>query len=275
VLPTPGPVPPSVSILGVPVDDVDMDEAVDRIVALVHDGRRTGRCHQVATVNVDFVVNALDDRELTTIMQSTALSIPDGMAIVWAARMLGEPLRTRVAGADLVPALAERAAGEHLRLALYGAAPGVADRAARVLTERTPGAEVWADPGPVFGDVAELTDRDVEALAGARPDIACIAFGNPKQERFIARFGPELGIPVMIGVGGSLDFLVGAQRRAPRWMQRSGLEWFHRAASDPQRLAGRYARDARAFFPRLGRELAEVHVAGRVSHGSETAGASA
>jgi ABC-type transporter Mla MlaB component len=91
----------------------------------------------------------------------------------------------------------------------------------------------------------------LEPLRESRPDICCVAFGNPKQEQFIARFGDHLGIPVMIGVGGSLDFLVGEKRRAPEWMQRSGLEWLHRAATEPRRLAGRYARDALVFLPRL------------------------
>lgn len=247
--------PPSVaSILGVRVDDVTMDEVIDRIGELVADGRRTARCHQVATVNVDFVVNALEDPQLATIMAATALSLPDGMAIVWGSRLLGTPLRTRVAGADLVPALAERAARDGLRLALYGGAPGVAVRAARLLSARHPDAEIWATAGPVFGRPDELTIADVAPLRDADADICCVAFGNPKQERFIARFGSSLGIPVMIGVGGTLDFLVGEQRRAPRWMQRTGLEWLHRASTDPRRLARRYARDAVVFLPRIGRD---------------------
>lgn len=250
-----GPTPGSVSILGIPVDDVDMTEAVERIVALVHDGRHTQRCHQVATVNVDFVVNALADRELNAIMRSTSLSVPDGMAIVWSARALGVRLRERVAGADLLPALVERAATDGLRIALFGGVPGVAAAAADTFRTRVPGADLWADAGPMFHDVAELTSADVAGLAAADADIGCIAFGNPKQEHFIARFGRELGIPVMIGVGGSLDFVVGAQRRAPSWMQRAGLEWAHRAAGDPRRLAARYGRDAVEFIPRLGRDV--------------------
>lgn len=242
------------TVLGVRVDDVTMDETLDRILALVADGRQTGRCHQVTTVNVDFVVNALEDDELMAILNGASISLPDGMAILWGARMVGEHLRTRVAGADLVPALVGRAASAGRRIALYGGAPGVAERAAAILVERSPGADIWADAGPVFRDLDELTDSHLEPLRAAAPDICCVAFGNPKQERFIARFGSSLAIPVMIGVGGTLDFLVGAQRRAPRWMQRTGIEWLHRASTDPRRLARRYARDAAVFLPRIGRD---------------------
>jgi exopolysaccharide biosynthesis WecB/TagA/CpsF family protein len=238
-------------VTGVPVDDVTMDEAVERVFELVRDGRASGRCHQVATVNVDFVVNALRDPALRSVMHRTSLSIPDGMPIIWGSRLLGTPLRTRVAGADLVGALVARAAADGAVVSLYGAGPGIAARAAEVLRRAHPGATVVADEGPAFGDVDELSIERLHHLRELRPDICCVAFGNPKQERFIERFGAELGIPVMIGVGGTLDFIVGEKRRAPAWMQRSGLEWLHRAASEPRRLAGRYARDAFAFGPAL------------------------
>ena len=241
-------------ILGVPVDDITMDETINRIFELVVDGRASGTSHQVATVNVDFVVNAVRDPELGALMRRTSLSIPDGMPIVWGSRLLASPLRTRVAGADLVAAIVRRAAADRTKVVLYGAAPGVAQRAADKLRSEYPQANVTGDAGPAFRNVDELTIADLAALRDLAPDICCVAFGNPKQERFIARFGQQLGIPVMIGVGGTLDFLVGEQRRAPPWMQRSGLEWVHRAASEPRRLGTRYVRDAGIFLPRLARQ---------------------
>lgn len=242
--------PRAVLVLGVPVDDVTFEETIDMVFELVADGRATGRTHQIATVNVDFVVNAVRDPSIAAIMRRTSLSIPDGMPVVWGARLEGTPVRTRVAGADLVAAIVERAAAG-TKVHLYGAAPGVADAAAALLRERHPRAVVTSDAGPMIPDVDALDPRAVEPLRAAAPDICCVAFGNPKQERFIARFGADLGIPVMIGVGGSLDFLVGEQRRAPEWMQRSGLEWLYRASTEPRRLAGRYAKDAFVFGPRL------------------------
>jgi N-acetylglucosaminyldiphosphoundecaprenol N-acetyl-beta-D-mannosaminyltransferase len=238
-------------IVGVPVDQVTLDEAVDLIFELVDDGRRRGITHQVATVNVDFLVNALTDTQQRTILQRTSLSVADGMPIVWGSRILGGSLPERVAGADLVPALAARAAATGSRLALVGAGPGVAEHAAALLREAYPDLDVVGLRGPRFDSVEDVEPEDLRELVELGADVCCVAFGNPKQELFIDRFRDELGIPVMIGVGGSLDFLVGEKRRAPSWMQRSGLEWAHRAASEPRRLVLRYARDGWRFVPAL------------------------
>ena len=243
------------SILGVPIDDVTMDETIDRIAEMVEEGRASGRVHQVATVNVDFLCNAVDDDRLMGILGRTALSIADGMPLVWGSRWLGTPLRERVAGADLVPALVERAAADGYRVYFFGAAPTVAASAADVLRERYPGAEIVADAGPMFADPADMDPAALVPIKAARPDICCIALGNPKQELWIERFGADVGAPVVIGVGGTLDFVSGAKRRAPGWAQRFGLEWVHRAVTEPRRLIRRYARDLVVFGPRLARQV--------------------
>jgi N-acetylglucosaminyldiphosphoundecaprenol N-acetyl-beta-D-mannosaminyltransferase len=243
------------SILGVPVDDVTMDEAIDRISAMVEHGRATGRVHQIATVNVDFVCNAIGDDRLMRILGRTDLSIADGMPLVWGSRLLGTPLRERVTGADLVPALVERAATCGHRVYFFGGAPTVAASAAAVLRERYPGAEIVADAGPMFADPTDMDPAALAPIKAARPDICCIALGNPKQEFWIDRFGADVGAPVIIGVGGTLDFVSGAKRRAPGWAQRGGVEWVHRAVTEPRRLIRRYARDLIVFGPRMARQI--------------------
>ena len=192
---------------------------------------------------------------LMRILGRTDLSIADGMPLVWGSRWLGTPLRERVAGADLVPALVERAAAEGYRVYFFGAAPTVAASAAAVLRERYPGAEIVADAGPMFADPADMDPAALVPIKAARPDICCIALGNPKQELWIDRFGADVGAPVVIGVGGTLDFVSGAKRRAPGWAQRFGLEWVHRAVTEPRRLIRRYARDLIVFAPRLARQV--------------------
>jgi N-acetylglucosaminyldiphosphoundecaprenol N-acetyl-beta-D-mannosaminyltransferase len=238
-------------LLGAPVDDVTIAEAVDRIMEMVEVGRATGRVHQVATVNVDFLVNAAHDASLLTLLQRTDLAIPDGMPIVWGSRLVGTPLRQRTTGVDVLPALVERAATAGVRVCLFGAAPGVAGRAAEILSERYAGAQVVGLEAPVVGPDGAMDEAALERIRAARPDIVGVALGNPKQERWIARHGSALGTPVLIGIGGTLDFLTGVTRRAPSWMQRAGLEWVHRALSEPRRLAGRYARDLVVFGPGL------------------------
>jgi exopolysaccharide biosynthesis WecB/TagA/CpsF family protein len=238
-------------LLGAPVDDVTIAEAVDRIIEMVARGRETGRVHQVATVNVDFLVNAACDPLLLNLLQRTDLAIPDGMPIVWGSRLVGTPLRERAPGVDLLPALIERTASSGYRVCLFGAAPGVARRAADLLTRRYPGADVVGLEAPMVAPDGAMDESVLDRIRAVRADVVGVALGHPKQEWWIARHGPALGAPVLIGIGGTLDFLTGVTRRAPDWMQRFGLEWLHRAMSEPRRLVGRYARDFVVFVPGL------------------------
>lgn len=242
---------PAAVVLGVPLDALTMSEALDRIGELVASGRRTGRIHQVSTVNVDFLVNALEDQSVLALLQDNSLNLADGAPVVWASRWLGTPVPERVAGADLVPALAAASAERGWRIHLFGGAEGVADRACRVLLDRHPGAVITAEAGPHVGADGSIDDGVVASIASREIDVLCVALGNPKQERFIGAHGSELGCPVQIGVGGSLDMLLGVRRRAPRWMQRIGIEWIFRAAQEPGRLGRRYAHDLRIFLPRI------------------------
>jgi N-acetylglucosaminyldiphosphoundecaprenol N-acetyl-beta-D-mannosaminyltransferase len=244
----------SIVLLGTPIDDVTMTEAIARIADMIATGRATRRVHQVATINVDFVVNATKDPALLHLMGRTDLAIPDGMGILWGARLIGVPLRERTSGVDLVPALAERASVEDWRVCLFGGGPGVAERAARMLTERYPGADVVGLPAPMVAADGTMDGSALEPIRELDPDVVAVALGNPKQEHWIARHGKALGAPVCIGIGGSLDFLTGVTRRAPEWMQRWGLEWIHRALSEPRRLAGRYAKDLVVFGPGILRQ---------------------
>jgi N-acetylglucosaminyldiphosphoundecaprenol N-acetyl-beta-D-mannosaminyltransferase len=230
-----------------------MQETLARIDELVDLGRNLGRTYQVSTVNVDFLVNALDDPGVASILQGADLCLADGMPVVWGARMLGMPIRERVAGSDLVPAMidATRSTGRHVHL--FGSSPAVADAARTLLGERYPGANFTIDPGPMMADVRDLDSSVLDAIAKLDPDILCVALGNPKQERFIATHRDRLRTPVMIGIGGSLDMLVGKRRRAPTWVQRIGMEWVVRAVQEPKRLGVRYAHDIRVFGPALAR----------------------
>jgi N-acetylglucosaminyldiphosphoundecaprenol N-acetyl-beta-D-mannosaminyltransferase len=188
---------------------------------------------------------------LLDLLQRTDLAIPDGMPIVWGSRLVGTPLRQRSTGVDLLPAVVQRAATANYRVCLFGAAPGVAGRAADLLSRRYPGAEVVGLEAPMVAPDGTMDESALEKIRAARSDVVAVALGNPKQEWWIARHGPALGVPVLIGIGGTLDFLTGVTRRAPDWMQRTGLEWLHRAMSEPRRLAGRYARDLVVFGPGL------------------------
>jgi len=233
----------AVVILGVPIDDLSTDQTLQRIDQLVSDGRRAQRTHQVATANVDFIVNALIDPEVRLILQEASLTTADGMPLVWAARLLGVNLAGRVAGADLVPLLVAQAAQKGQSVFFLGGAVGVAARAADILKQRHPELIVAGVLSPPFSSVLEMDPSIVDAVKAAHADILLVAFGNPKQEKWISMHKHELGVPVAMGVGGSLDFIAGSTTRAPGWMQHTGLEWLHRMLHNPRRLVRRYVVD--------------------------------
>lgn len=218
-----------------------------RIEDFILEGRKTGKSHQVATVNADFVVKALGDPELRHLLQEADMATADGMPLVWGARLLGTHLEERVAGADMVPALAELSARRGYSMFFLGAAPGVAARAGEILQARFPGLRLAGIISPPVSSILEMDRAILEEIKKAKPDILLVAFGNPKQEKWIGMYGRELGVPVMIGVGGSFDFIAGQTKRAPLWMQKIGLEWLFRLIQEPRRLWKRYVVDLAAF----------------------------
>jgi N-acetylglucosaminyldiphosphoundecaprenol N-acetyl-beta-D-mannosaminyltransferase len=233
-----------VSILGVPVDPVTADEALMRIADMVE----SGRPHYIVTPNVDFLVQARTNPELHRILCEADLVLCDGQPLVWASRWLGNPLPERVAGSDLAPRLMEQAAQKGHRVFLLGATPEANEEAAMRLQALHPNLQLAGYYAPPFSALAEM---DHEALVcrirAAEPDILLVSFGCPKQEQWIAMHYRELGVPVCIGMGATIDFLAGRVRRAPAWMQRSGLEWTYRLLLEPRRLYRRYATDVRYF----------------------------
>jgi 1,2-diacylglycerol 3-beta-glucosyltransferase len=231
-----------VLIAGVPVDRIDMAGALGRLHAAVSEHSQT----HVATVNVDFLVSAQRNAELRSVLAASELNVADGTPVVWLSRLLGRPVPERVAGTDLVPRLAAEAAGSGLRVFFLGGEGGVAAIAARRLAREHDGLQVagWLEP-PRAPLEALASDDMIAAVNQARPDVLLVALGNPKQELWIARHRHLMPtVSVLIGVGCVFDLLAGRARRAPRWMQRSGLEWLHRLAGEPRRLARRYVSDA-------------------------------
>lgn len=219
----------SVRILGVRVDAITFDDMLDRIGSWI----REGGPHQICTVNPEFVMEARRNAAFAAVLEAADLCIPDGVGLLWAARRQGRRLPERVTGSDGVPLIARRAEEEQWRLFLLGAAPGVAERAGARLVELYPALQIaGAYAGsPSDGDAPEILAR----ITAARPDVLFVAYGAPKQDLWIAKHSAALGVPAMMGVGGSLDFLVGAQKRAPKWLQRLNLEWLYRLVIQPWR----------------------------------------
>ncbi|MGB3736763.1 MAG: WecB/TagA/CpsF family glycosyltransferase [Ilumatobacter sp.] len=241
-------------VLGVPIEDLTLESTSGLIDALIRDGRASGRTHQIATVNVDFVVNALHDPELMDILRNTSVNIADGMPLLWASTAMGTPLTERVAGSELFAGLGRESQTRGWDVHVFGGAPDVAERTRAMIADQFPNARFTVDSGPKLSDISSVPDEVIEGLAERDADLLCVALGNPKQEYFIHRYGARIGCPVMIGVGGSMDMLVGDRKRASARVQNAGLEWIVRALQEPGRLGPRYVRDGVVFAPKIVRE---------------------
>jgi N-acetylglucosaminyldiphosphoundecaprenol N-acetyl-beta-D-mannosaminyltransferase len=235
-----------VEIAGVPIDAVDMRTAVSMVVDAIGEGK----LFQVSTINLDFMVRAQRDPEVRRVFRRTNLNLADGAPVVWLARLLGVRMPGRVAGADFVPALVRELAGAGARLFLLGGEGGVAEAAGRRMVELNPDLVVAGTYEPPRARVEDMDNAEILARIGAAaPDVLLVAFGHPKQERWIDLHRDQLPVSVAIGVGCVLDLTAGRSRRAPRWMQAAGLEWFYRLAQEPDRLFGRYLMDAAWLLP--------------------------
>jgi N-acetylglucosaminyldiphosphoundecaprenol N-acetyl-beta-D-mannosaminyltransferase len=211
------------------IDCLDTEETLERIEGFVG----SGRVHQVATVNPEFVMRAQKDREFARVLEASDLCLPDGTGVVWAMRRQGCVLREPVAGTDLVEPLAALCARHGHRLFLLGAQPGVADELAARLAAANSGLQVAGHSGDpdASGD-----EESLRRVSGHRTDVLLVAYGAPTQELWIDRLRPRLTVSVAMGVGGAFDYLTGRVPRAPEWMRRSGLEWLHRLAHQPWRF---------------------------------------
>ncbi|MBW3655442.1 MAG: WecB/TagA/CpsF family glycosyltransferase [Gemmatimonadetes bacterium] len=229
-----------VLIAGVPVDALTRQEAARWVLDRARAG---GPPAYVVTPNAHHVALLRESSRFRRAYADAALSVADGISLVWASRVLGRPLPERVAGVDLFEDVCAAAAGGGIRVFLLGGRPAAAEEAARVLRRQYPGLEVAGTHCPPFGfenDPAEA-ERVAQAVRAAAPHVLFVALGAPKQEVWLQDNLPSLGVPVGVGVGAAFDFVSGQVRRAPRWMRRAGLEWLFRVMVEPRRLWKRYA----------------------------------
>ncbi len=223
-----------VDFIGCPVDALTMSETLSRIEAFIR--VRSPRRH-VALNAAKFVQMAKEPGLFEAVSTADMVSA-DGQSIVWAARFLGRPLPERVAGIDLMEKLVELSAAKGYRVFLFGSKQEVLERAVAHYLSKYPRLQLagyrngYFQPSDDTHIVAQIRD--------ARPDILFVAFSSPKKEYWVRDHLPELGVPFCMGVGGSLDVVVGDVKRAPRWAQRSGLEWLYRFLQEPRRMWRRY-----------------------------------
>ncbi|MCY3798386.1 MAG: WecB/TagA/CpsF family glycosyltransferase [Chloroflexi bacterium] len=218
-------------ILGVPVDAITYDDWMNQISKWVE--ADIGAQH-VCTVNPEFIIVARRDPIFFNILNRAAICVPDGVGLLWASRHLGAPLPERVTGSDGVPLIARHAAEKGWKIFFLGAGEGIAERAAGILKAQH---QQLIISGAYGGSPAEREEDEIVAMINASgADILLVAFGAPKQDKWIARNLPRLEVAMAMGVGGSFDFIAGVVPRAPQWMRDRGLEWFYRLLRQPWRL---------------------------------------
>jgi N-acetylglucosaminyldiphosphoundecaprenol N-acetyl-beta-D-mannosaminyltransferase len=245
------------------VDVLSFDEALREVEELVD--RKDGGA--VFTPNVDHVVKAAANAAFNRAYRRADLSLADGMPLIWLSKILGSPLPERVAGSDLLMPTLQLAARRQWRVYLLGGAPGVAAEVTTLLTEKIGVTVAGWDDSRIESDGSDRAGDSIARAAAARPDLIFVALGPPKQELWIERARDRVKPAVLLGVGASLDFLVGKYKRAPQWMGDAGLEWAYRLAQEPRRLWRRYLLEGPRFLgialrtwrlPRS-RRIAEVH----------------
>jgi N-acetylglucosaminyldiphosphoundecaprenol N-acetyl-beta-D-mannosaminyltransferase len=218
----------TITVLGVPINKLTFSAAIDEITSMIAEEVP----HQVVTVNAEFLVLAQEDDDFKKVLKSADLALADGMGPQIGAFLQGKRFPCRVPGSALTYRLAPLAAKNNWRMFFLGALPGVAEEAARKLREKYPGIQIkasGADPTP------EDTEKSIRQIRNFDPHILLVAYGAPRQDFWIGENKDKLGVPVMLGVGGTLDFIAGKSDFPPRWIRNLGFEWLYRLIKEPWR----------------------------------------
>jgi N-acetylglucosaminyldiphosphoundecaprenol N-acetyl-beta-D-mannosaminyltransferase len=233
-----------VNILGVGISVLNLQTALDEISAMI---RARRKCY-ICVTGVHGVMEAQNDEAFRIILNSAFLCTPDGMPMVWAGKLNGHREMRRVYGPDLMLDICAWSETNSCRHFFFGGAPGVAGLLADKLKARFPKLQIVGTFAPPFRALNSDEEKKLQEIVYvARPDIIWVGLSTPKQEKFMAEFLPKLDVTLMIGVGAAFDFHSGRVKQAPRWMQRSGLEWLFRLCQEPRRLAKRYLKNNPLF----------------------------
>ena len=220
--------------LNTEIDNLNMDEAVEAIDELINKRENS----YVVTPNVDHILRLEDDKEFAEIYKNASLRLTDGMPLVWISKMKHTPIKEKVSGSDMFPRVCELAAKKGYSVFLLGAAEGVAAKAAENLQNKYHGLKIAGTYSPSFGfeEKEDEINKIIKMINETKPDVLAVGLGSPKQEKFIYKYKDQLNVPVSLAIGASIDFEAGNKKRAPRFMQKAGLEWLYRLCKEPRRM---------------------------------------
>ncbi len=243
--------PERIILLGIPFDKVNMSQTIGLIGRMVE----SKQPHYLATANVDFVVQSQHDKQLLSILHEADLTVCDGTPLIWLSRFKRKPLPERVAGSDLVPQLLAEAEKHGWGVYFLGGDEKVSAQAVANVRQTHPQLRIAGAYSPPYAPLDKMDHEGICArIRETSPDLLFVSFGCPKQEKWIAMNYRALGVPVCVGVGATIDFLAGTVKRAPRWMQVAGLEWFYRLLQEPKRLWRRYFVDSLVILKLLAKD---------------------
>lgn len=230
-----------IKFMNTEVDNLSMYEALEKIDNLI----QIKKSSYVVTPNVDHIVQLENDSELQEVYKKANLILTDGKPLIWISNYYKTPIKEKVSGSDLFPLLCQMAEKKGYKMFFLGAAEGVAMRAATNLKKRYSNLEVTGVYSPPLGfeKDEEEVEKIIQMIIKSDVDILIVGLGAPKQEKFIFKYHNKLKVPISLGLGASLDFEAGNVKRAPKWMQKSGLEWLFRITQDPRRMFKRYVID--------------------------------
>ena len=230
-----------IKFMNTEIDNLTMKETLDEIDKLIVKNDKS----YVVTPNVDHIVMLETDVELKNIYRDASLILTDGKPLLWISKWYKTPIKEKISGSDLFPLLCEMAAKKGYSMFFLGAAEGVAAKAAENLKKKYNGLKIVGTYSPPYGfekDEIE-SEKIIDMVKEAHPDILILGLGSPKQEKFVYHYCKDLGVPISLGLGASLDFEAGNIRRAPKWMSNHGLEWLYRLIKEPKRMFKRYIID--------------------------------
>ena len=217
-----------IEILGVSFDNVTMDEAVSAAMGIIAEGKRG----YVVTPNPEIVMAARENPDLARAVGDASLVLPDGIGVIYGAKILGTPLKEKTPGIDFAARVIERLADRQGSVFLFGAKPGVAEQAGENLREKFPGLVIAGTADGYFDDDTPI----IEQINAAKPDLLLVCLGSPKQELWMHQHAGQVQAGLMAGLGGSLDVFAGVVQRAPERWQKLGLEWLYRLLKEPKRI---------------------------------------
>jgi N-acetylglucosaminyldiphosphoundecaprenol N-acetyl-beta-D-mannosaminyltransferase len=224
--------------VGVEIDNLSLQEVKHKIIEMIN----TGEKGYIVTPNASHVVLLQKDKEFKKAYENASLVLADGMPIIWVSRILGQPLKEKISGSDIFPLLCRVASQKDYKVFLLGAGPGIAKKASEALIKEFPNLKIVGTYSPLYNFQTNIEEnKKINKIVNvAAPDILFVGLGAPKQEKWIYYNLNMLNIKIAIGVGAAFDFIAGAVKRAPKWMQKIGLEWFFRLIQEPKRMWRRY-----------------------------------